>query len=431
MKKIKLADLTPDNLNANKGTQRGLGQLEKSLQNYGAGRSITVDKNGRIISGNKTTLAAASVGIEDAILVESDGNAVIVHKRTDIDIDTPMGRGLAIADNRVAELNLDWDLDVLEELADQGVELLDHWTEDELKEFNFHDDGFDDLGRDLGDADEVPEVQDDPISKRGDLWVLGEHRALCGDSTNADDVARLMDGERASICFTSPPYNAGDLNIDGNKETQRKYVAITDRMRPDEYLEFLETSLRLSLGCADEVFYNLGLVSGNKRQVFELIANNGDRFKDIIYWRKTGAAPHIQPGVVNNLVELIIAFGDGLRKFKHAQFSQGSYWNVIEGSTVNNNEYSDIHKAMFPVYLPVEIIKSFSPPASVVLDPFLGTGTTIIAAEETGRKCYGMELSPHYVDVIVRRWQEYTGQAAVHADGHTFETAERAHQANR
>ena len=143
MKKIKLAELTPDNLNANRGTQRGLGQLEKSLQNYGAGRSITVDKNGRIISGNKTTLAAASVGIEDAILVESDGNAVIVHKRTDIDIDTPMGRGLAIADNRVAELNLDWDLDALEELADQGVELLDHWTEDELKEFNYHDEEFD------------------------------------------------------------------------------------------------------------------------------------------------------------------------------------------------------------------------------------------------------------------------------------------------
>ena len=143
MKKIKLAELTPDNLNANKGTQRGLGQLEKSLQNYGAGRSITVDKNGRIISGNKTTLAAASVGIEDAILVESDGNAVIVHKRTDIDIDTPMGRGLAIADNRVAELNLDWDLDALEELADQGVELLDHWTEEELQEFNYYDDGLD------------------------------------------------------------------------------------------------------------------------------------------------------------------------------------------------------------------------------------------------------------------------------------------------
>ena len=137
MKKIKLAELTPDNLNANKGTQRGLGQLEKSLQNYGAGRSITVDKNGRIISGNKTTLAAASVGIEDAILVESDGNAVIVHKRTDIDIDTPMGRGLAIADNRVAELNLEWDLDVLEELAEDGIELLDHWTEEELREFNY------------------------------------------------------------------------------------------------------------------------------------------------------------------------------------------------------------------------------------------------------------------------------------------------------
>ena len=117
-----------------------------------------------------------------------------------------MGRGLAIADNRVAELNLEWDLDALEELADQGVELLDHWTEEELQEFNYHDDGFDDLDRDLGDPDEVPEVQEEPISKRGDLWILGDHRVLCGDSTNAGDVARLMDGAKADMVFTDPPY---------------------------------------------------------------------------------------------------------------------------------------------------------------------------------------------------------------------------------
>ena len=143
-KRIKLAELTPDDRNANQGTQRGTGQLENSLRNYGIGRSITVDRNGRIISGNKTTIAAASVGINNAIMIESDGNSVIVHKRTDIDLDSPMGRGLAIADNRVSELNLEWDLDVLEGLAEDGIELLDHWTEEELAQFNYTTEDFDD-----------------------------------------------------------------------------------------------------------------------------------------------------------------------------------------------------------------------------------------------------------------------------------------------
>lgn len=143
-KRIKLAELTPDDRNANQGTQRGTGQLENSLRNYGVGRSITVDRNGRIISGNKTTLAAASVGINNAIMIESDGNSVIVHKRTDIDLDSPMGRGLAIADNRVSELNLEWDLEVLEGLAGEGVDLLDHWTEEELAQFNFEPLGLED-----------------------------------------------------------------------------------------------------------------------------------------------------------------------------------------------------------------------------------------------------------------------------------------------
>ena len=130
-KTIKLSTLTPDDKNANKGTSRGSFQLERSLRAYGAGRSITVDKNGRIISGNKTAETAMAIGMDDAVVVESSGDKVIVHKRTDIDLGTSKGRALAIADNRIGELNLDWDMDVLSKLGDE-VDLFEFFHPSEI-----------------------------------------------------------------------------------------------------------------------------------------------------------------------------------------------------------------------------------------------------------------------------------------------------------
>ncbi len=131
MKKVKLSELTPDNINANKGTQRGAGMLEKSLREYGAGRSVLVDKAGRIIAGNKTIEAAGAIGLEDAIVVETDGTQVIVVKRTDLDLDSPQGRGLAIADNRVAEVGLEWDMEALEKIGEE-LDLGEFWFDNEL-----------------------------------------------------------------------------------------------------------------------------------------------------------------------------------------------------------------------------------------------------------------------------------------------------------
>jgi len=130
----KLADLIPDTRNANKGTPRGLGMLEESLQRYGAGRSILTDKHGHIIAGNKTAEVAGSVGLEDAIVVKTDGTRLVVVQRTDIDIDSKEGRELAIADNRVGQVSLEWDADTLASFADDGVDLSQFWNEDELAE---------------------------------------------------------------------------------------------------------------------------------------------------------------------------------------------------------------------------------------------------------------------------------------------------------
>ena len=148
----------------------------------------------------------------------------------------------------------------------------------------------------------------------------------------------------------------------------------------------------------------------------------GDTFKDVIYWKKKTVAPHIQKGVINNLVEFILCFGDGNRKFVNAQFGQGTYWNVIEGANASGNEYSEIHKATFPVYLPENIITNFTGRNAIVIDSFGGTGTTLIACEKTARDCRMMELDPKYCDVIIKRWQDFTGQDAIYEPtGQTYQ----------
>lgn len=133
IKRAKLADLKPDQRNANRGTERGRGMIEQSLRQHGAGRSILVDKNGQVIAGNKTLEVAAELNLADeVIVVETDGTQLVAVKRTDIDLDTPQGRALAVADNRTGQVGLDWDTDVLAGLVGEGVDLAGMWTADEL-----------------------------------------------------------------------------------------------------------------------------------------------------------------------------------------------------------------------------------------------------------------------------------------------------------
>jgi DNA modification methylase len=240
---------------------------------------------------------------------------------------------------------------------------------------------------------------------------------MCGDSTNKAAVEKLMNGNKADICFTSPPYNAGSLNVKGQATTEAKYNSYDDNKSEQEYFEFIRSNMEILLSVANEVFYNIGLVENNKRQIIRLQNEFINQFKDIIYWKKSTVAPHIQPGVVNNLVEFILCFGNGKRKFENAQFSQGTYWNVIEGTNASGNEYSDIHKATFPIYLPSNIVSNFTPENGSVIDCFGGTGTTLIACEQLDRVCYMMELDPKYVDVIIDRWEKFTGEKAVLLNG--------------
>ena len=391
--KISIAQLSLDPKNARKHSARNLEAIAASLLKFGQRKPLVVHR-GVVLAGNGTLEAARSLGWTEIEVSEVPQ-----------DWDNDTAKAYALADNRTAEL-AEWDES---ELAKQLLELVDaDWN---IEELGFEVPALSDIDDDK-DEDEIPEPPVEPITKLGQIYQLGRHRLMCGDSTDLTSVERLMNGKRANICFTSPPYNAGSLEIKGNKTTEKKYNSFDDNQSESKYGHFIKSNLNCIFAVCDEVLYNIGLVEGNKRVIVDILAEYRNKFKDIIYWKKSTVAPHIQPGIINNLVEFILCFGDGKRKFQNAQFKQGSYWNVIEGANASSNEFANIHKATFPVYLPENIIANFCPPNGLVLDTFGGTGTTLIAADKLNRTSYIMELDPKYCDVIVTRWENLTGLKA-------------------
>jgi len=393
--------LIPYVLNSRTHDEKQVAQLASSIKEFGFTNPVLVDGDKNLIAGHGRVLAARKLGMDSVPAVVVTG------------LDDRKRRALVIADNKLA-LNADWDEDALrielEDLATDFGELMG-FSGDELADLLVKD-----LEEGLTEEDAVPEIKESITTVEGDVWILGNHRLMCGDSTSIDDVEKLMDGRKANICFTSPPYNAGSLNIKGNSGTGKKYNKFDDNQTSQEFFDFLSANMSCMLAVSDEVFYNIGLVQDNKRTIFKLVDTFGDSFKDVIYWKKKNVAPHIQKGVINNLVEFILCFGDGKRKFINPRFSQGTYFNVIEGVNAGANQYSDIHKATFPVYLPENIITNFTGNDAIVIDCFGGVGTTLIACEKTSRECRMMELDPKYCDVTIERWQDFTNQQAIHEE---------------
>jgi DNA modification methylase len=402
IKEVAVDKLIPYAKNSRTHSPEQVGQIAASIKEFGFRNPILVDGVG-IIAGHGRLMAAQKLGLDKVPTIDCS------------DMTESQKKAYIIADNKLA-LNAGWDTTMLtvemKDLEDEGFDLkLLGFDDKELNSLLQPDivDG-------LTDEDAIPDVPEEPKTKLGDIYILGNHRLMCGDSTSIDDIEKLINGNKADICFTSPPYNAGSLDIKGNARTQKKYNSFDDNQTEDEYKDFVISNLNCIFSVCNEVLYNIGLVEGNKRVIVDVLAHYREQFKDIIYWKKNNVAPHIQGGVINNLVEFILCFGDGKRKFQNAQFTQGSYYNVIEGSSAAGNEFSKIHKATFPTYLPENIIQNFCPVKGSILDTFGGTGTTMIAAEKLSRKSYLMELDPKYCDVIVKRWEDFTGKQAILAE---------------
>lgn len=252
------------------------------------------------------------------------------------------------------------------------------------------------------EEDEAPEVDESepPKSKLGEIYQLGRHRVMCGDSTSKD-VDRLFD--TATIAFTSPPYNVGhNLGYDNDN----KYNEYKDDN--PEYLDLLNEFNSLALAKCKYSFVNLQLLAGNKRQVIQWLFENNDLFCDVAFWKKSQVAPAMARNVMNSQVECIFIFGgNGSRAIATGDF-KGTVSNFLEtNSASGENENAEIHSATYPISFVSHFIKNFTKKSDSVYDAFIGTGTTLIACEQTDRTCYGIEIDPKYVDVIRKRYAKF------------------------
>ena len=384
----KIDELKNDPANARKHSPRNLKAIRDSLDVFGQQKPIVVDSRGVVIAGNGTLEAARELGWDDIAVAVTD-------------LDPAHAQAFGIADNRTAEL-AEWDTDVLGQLLEgMDSDLADILSIEDLELPDSIDGG--EQGEGLTDPDEVPEPPEEPITQTGDLWLLGEHRLLCGDSTSAEDVGRLMDGQRAEMCFTDPPYgvnyegghfHSGDVNIKNKRE---KIVA-------DESASIYTKFLPIIIPVIDGPCY-IWFADSKAREVYNSVHESGCEIHALIIWHKTNATYAAMNAQYKQRHEPCLYFkpkGSTLRWC--GKTTEATVWNQ------DRDGINDLHPTQKPVALALKAIGNHD--AKNVLDCFSGSGSTLIAAEQLGRKCYGMEIDPKYCDVIVKRWEDFTGQTA-------------------
>jgi DNA modification methylase len=370
----KISELTPAPYNPRESTEKQESQLKQSLKKFGVVEPIIYNKQtGYIVGGHFRVRELQKLGyteIECVIVDLSEED----EKELNIRLNANTGQ---------------WDWDELannfelDDLNDWGLEVpnMKHELEAEEDDFDVPEDG----------------IETDIVL--GDLFEIGEHRLLCGDSTDSDAVARLMDGENADIAFTSPPYNAGK-NVRGNF-----YENDNDDKSNDDYVKFLYDFTINTLNNSTYSFVNLQLLESNKHALIEYQYQLKEQMKDVLIWNKSQYPPHINKGTFGCKWEYVFALCYESKSRGFPCSWQGKFANVIETENASGNEFADIHKATFPIAFPSWIINKMDF-AKSVLDVFMGTGTTMVASHQLKRKCYGMELDPKYCQVIIDRMKK-------------------------
>lgn len=306
-------------------------------------------------------------------------------------------------------------LDQLLREVDTGDEALQQMMTDLADESGLYQDDSD--ATEI-EEDEVPDIPEESITKPGDLWLLGDHRVLCGDSTKAGDVDRLMAGEKADLCFTSPPYALGkSVALSGNKAMSAMANAYGDHEdNADNWGRLMRGWFSASDAAVIGVWVvNVQPLAGNKRELVRFIADNAGRLVDVATWDKGHAQPPMAAGVMASRYEWMIIFApddDASRSIPLSSW-RGTVQSVYTGPPQRSNEFASIHAATMPMHVAAWVMQTLCDQSKSVYEPFCGTGTTLIAAEQLSRKCYGMEISPQYCDVIVKRWENLTGKKAV------------------
>jgi len=359
-------------------------------------RPIVVDENNIILGGNMRHKACIEAGLKEVYIVQAKD--LTEQQKDEFIVKDNVGFG-------------EWDWDLLanewdtEKLTDWGLDLP---LDVSVQELEAEEDNY-----------EIPnEINTDIVL--GDLFEIGEHRLLCGDSTDSESVAKLMNGEKANLSFTSPPYNAGKSEmLSGNTHTtDNKYNEYNDNQKQTDYLDLLIGFTNNALLFSDYLICNMQSLAGNKIALIEYLNEYKNNFIDVAIWDKGHGAPAMAENVLTSAWEYMFFISskeNASRAIPNANF-RGTVPNIYRGAPNRNNEFSNVHAATFPIDLP-EWALQFTKEKNIVLDQFLGTGTTMVAAHQLKRKCYGMELDPKYCQVIIDRMKKLDPSLEIKRNG--------------
>jgi len=372
IKVAEISNIKPYENNPRKLSEQAIEKVAVSLKEYGFRQPIVVDKNMVIVAGHTRFRASKKLGLKQVPISIIDN------------LSEEQINAYRIADNRTAEES-EWDNELLKmeikelEAKDFKLDLLG-FNDEQLNNILFEE------KQGLTDEDEVPETPEEPISKLGDIWKLGNHRVMCGDSTFIDNIDLVTKKEKIDMVFTDPPYN---IDYQGVKD-KRKIK--NDKMDDESFVDFLTSSL---LGC--ETMYVC--CSWQYAHLFrEAMTKIARKPKAMIIWDKVNPAQHLDKYFKQH--EIIYYYGD----FGGQKTLRGDVWNL-------KRKKNTLHPTMKPVEL-ITMALEDQKDKKTVYDGFLGSGSTIIACEKMDRICYGMELDPKYCDVIIKRWENFTGKKA-------------------
>jgi DNA modification methylase len=397
--------LLPYARNARQHSDEQIAQIAASIAEFGFVNPCLVGADGVLVAGHGRLAAARKLGLSTVPVV------VLDH------LTPTQRRALVLADNRLAELST-WDNDLLrielEALQDDGFDLdLTGFDADALAELLA---GEEPEHEGQTEDDAVPEIPEEPVSKPGDVWRLGPHRLVCGDATAAESYAQLFpDGERADMVFTDPPYNVNYANSAKDKLRGKHRPILNDALGAG-FHDFLYDALSLLVAHTRGAIY-VAMSSSELDTLQAAFRSAGGHWSTFIIWAKNtftlGRADYQR-----QYEPILYGWPEGAERHWCGDRDQGDVWQI------KKPQKNDLHPTMKPVELVERAIRNSSRPGDVVLDPFGGSGTTLIAAEKSGRVARLIELDPKYADVIVRRWQDWTGkQTTRESDGLAFDQA--------
>lgn len=411
VRRTSVRKLQPNKHNVRTHSKNQVRQIANSIERFGWTYAILVDEHWVIIAGHGRYLAAKLLGLREVPVVIISG------------LSDAEKRALALADNKIAG-NAGYDRPALAAELSELASLLPEYDFD-IGITGFEPPEIDGLMGDLVDpeqdpADELPVIQHRPVSQPSDLWRLGPHRLICGDARNARLVARLMGNETAAMVITDPPYNVRISSIQGRGRIKhREFVAASGEMTPEQFIKFLGDCLSLAARRSAEG--SIHFVFMDWRHCAEMLEAGKQVYselKNLVVWVKTNAG---QGSFYRSQHELIFVFKNGgaphINNFELGQHgrTRTNVWTYAGVNTFRPGRMDELslHPTVKPVAMLADAMRDCSRRGDIVLDPFMGSGTTILAAERVGRRAFGIEIDPLYVDAAIRRWQAFTKRDAI------------------